>query len=148
MTSPALPRAGAGPARTALLARPGGVPVGLALGLCAAAAIAVVGLFPLDRLPFSVCLFKAVTGLPCLTCGTTRALGRLVRLDLAGALAMNPLTTLGIFGLVPWALADLALLPWGRAVSLDLSPGAARVARITVVAAALANWAWLVVAGR
>jgi hypothetical protein len=117
-------------------------------GACALAATAAVGLLHLDRLPFSLCVFKAVSGLPCLTCGTTRALGRLVRLDLVGALAMNPLATVGVLALVPWALADLALLPWGRAVSLDLSPAGARRARVTVVAVLVLNWAWLVAVGR
>jgi hypothetical protein len=134
--------------RTALRARPGGVPVGAILAACALASMAAVTLMHLARLPFSLCVFKAVTGLPCLSCGTTRALARLSHLDLAGALAMNPLVTLGVLGLVPWAAADLALLPRGRALSLDLSPGAARAARIAAVAAVLLNWVWLVAAGR
>jgi hypothetical protein len=83
-----------------------------------------------------------------MTCGTTRALARLARLDLTGALAMNPLAALGTLALLPWAAADLALLPRGRALALELSPPAARVARIAAVAAVLANWAWLVAAGR
>lgn len=137
-----------GPARTALRARPGGVPVGAILAACALAATAAVGLLHLDRLPFSLCVFKAVTGLPCLTCGTTRALGRLAHLDLAGALRMNPLVIAGMLALVPWAAADLVLLPTGRALSLELSPSGARLARVAVVAALLVNWAWLVATGR
>jgi len=135
-------------ARTALRARPGGVPLGAILAACALVAIGTIAVLHLDRLPFSLCVFKAVTGLPCMTCGTTRALARLARLDLAGALAMNPLVTLAALTLLPWAAADLALLPRGRALSLELSPAAARVARIAAVTAVLANWAWLVAAGR
>jgi hypothetical protein len=135
------------PARTTLRAR-AGVPVGAILAACALAAIGTVAVLHLDRLPISLCVFKAVTGLPCMTCGTTRAFARLARLDLAGALAMNPLVTLATLTLMPWAVADLALLPRGRALSLELSPAAARVARIAAVAAVLANWAWLVAAGR
>jgi hypothetical protein len=135
-------------ARTALRARPGATPVGAILAACALVAIALVVLLHLDRLPVSLCVFRAVTGVPCMTCGTTRALARLARLDLAGALAMNPLAAAGTLALLPWALADLVLLPRGRALSLELSPAAARVARIAAVAAVLANWVWLVVAGR
>ncbi len=148
MSASAITRADAPPARTALRARPGATPVGALLAACALVAVAMVALLHLDRLPFSVCVFRAVTGFPCMTCGTTRALARLARLDLAGALAMNPLATLGTLALLPWAAADLLLLSRGRALSLELSPAAARAVRIGAVAAVLANWAWLVAAGR
>jgi hypothetical protein len=136
------------PSRTVLRAPRGAAPVGAILAACALVAIAIVAVLHLDRLPFSLCVFKAVTGVPCMTCGTTRALALLARLDLAGALSMNPLAAAGVMLLGPWAAADLVLLPSGRAVVLDLSPAAARVARIAVVAAVLVNWAWLVAAGR
>jgi hypothetical protein len=61
---------------------------------------------------------------------------------------MNPLATLGMLALLPWAAIDLLLLARGRALSLELSPAAARGARIAVVAAVAANWAWLVAVGR
>lgn len=136
------------PPRTALRARPGAVPVGAILAACAIVAIGIVALVPLDRLPFSLCVFKAVTGVPCLTCGTTRALALLGHLDVAGALAMNPLAAAGVLVLAPWAMADLALMSGRRALVLELSPAAARVARIAVVAAAVLNWVWLVAVGR
>jgi hypothetical protein len=108
----------------------------------------LVALLHLDRLPFAICLFKHLTGFPCPTCGSTRALGRLAQLDLAGALAMNPLATLAAFVLVAWGLADLALLTRGRALDLELKSPLPNVVRAGAVLAVLVNWAYLVAAGR
>ena len=131
-----------------LRAKAGALPLGaifLSIGAVIAVAVAVLHL---DRLPILVCLFRAATGIPCLTCGATRALGELVTGDVAGALAMNPLATLGAFALVPWGLGDLALMTRGRALSLEAAPAAARVLRVLAVLAVIANWAYLVAAGR
>jgi hypothetical protein len=132
----------------ALRAKAGALPLGavfLAIGSVAALAVAVLHL---DRLPILVCLFRAVTGVPCLTCGATRALGDLVTGDVWGALAMNPLATLAAFALVPWGIGDLALMTRGRALALEVAPGAARVLRVAAVAVVVANWAYLIAAGR
>jgi hypothetical protein len=115
--------------------------IGLATGL-------VVELLGLDRLPFPVCVFKAVTGVPCMTCGTTRTLACLVHLNLAGALAMNPLATLVALAVVVWGLADLVLMPWGRALAIQVGPETGRGLRIGAVVIVLLNWAYLVAAGR
>lgn len=131
-----------------LRARAGALPLGaifLSIGTVAALAVAVLHL---DRLPFAVCVFHAVTGLPCLTCGATRALGRLAVGDVHGALVMNPLATLGAFFLLPWGVGDLALLPRGRALSLEVAPPVARALRLMAVAAVLVNWGYLVAVGR
>ena len=102
----------------------------------------------LDHLSVTLCAFKAVTGLPCMACGTTRALARLYRLDLPGAVTMNPLSAAVALALVPWGLMDLVLLPRGRALSLEISRGLAPFVRVTAVALVFANWAYLIVAGR
>jgi Protein of unknown function (DUF2752) len=131
-----------------LVARAGATPLGaifLAIGVALAAA---VGLLHLDHLPVSFCAFKAVTGLPCMTCGTTRAFGRLFSLDLAGAIAMNPLSAAVGLALVPWGIADLVLLPRGRALTLEVRPGLAPVLRVAAVTLVVANWAYLIAAGR
>ena len=131
-----------------LKAVPGGLPLGGILAGIAAMAAVAVGLLRLDALPFTVCFFKLVTGLPCATCGSTRALGRLFHGDVAGAFGMNPLAAAGMLGLLPWAAADLALMTRRKAPGLELGPAAARVVRVAAVAAVFANWAYLVAAGR
>ena len=136
------------PAKVRIAAVPDALPLGAILAGIFVLAAAAVGLLRLDALPFTVCTFKFATGLPCLTCGSTRALGRLVQGDLAGAWLMNPLATAGALTLVPWAVSDLLLMIRGRALRVGLAPAAARVARVLVVVAALANWAYLVAAGR
>ena len=131
-----------------LAARPGATPLGLIFLACAIVIAAAVGLLHLDRLPLTLCAFKAVTGLPCLSCGTTRALARLFVLDLPGAVAMNPLATAVGIALVPWGIADLVLLRERRALALEVAPGAAPVLTVAAVALVAVNWAYLMVAGR
>src|SRR5438132_399412 len=58
------------------------------------------------NLPFMKCAFKSATGLPCVTCGGTRALRALSRGEFAEAFWLNPLVIAGAFasfiGLVVW----------------------------------------------
>ncbi len=93
----------------------------------------------------TLCPFRAATGVPCATCGMTRAFVRLAHGDAAGALAASPLGALA--AALAWAFALLALLrpavgrPWPR-----VGPRAARAAGLLGGAALLANWAYLVIA--
>lgn len=132
----------------ALRARAGAPPLGAIFGGIGVLAAAAVWALGLDRIGLTLCLFKAMTGLPCPTCGGTRALGRLAAGDVAGAVAMNPLAAAGAAALAAWALADLLLLPSGRAVALEVSGRAGRALRVAVPAALLLNWLYLVAAGR
>ena len=131
-----------------LVARAGATPLGAIFLACGIVIAAAVGLLHLDRLPVAFCAFKAVTGVPCMGCGTTRAFARLYSLDLPGAISMNPLSAAVALALVPWGMADLALLPKGRAVALEVSPRLAPIVRVSAVALVFANWAYLIVAGR
>ena len=104
-----------------LVARPSAPPLGAIFGGIGLLAAAAVWLLRLDRIPLTLCVFKGLTGLPCPTCGSTRALGRLFALDFAGALAMNPFTTLVAVLVAGWAVADLVLLPRRRALDLEVA---------------------------
>jgi hypothetical protein len=136
------------PRRTALEAVPGAFPLGALLGAVGAAGVGVLFVMHALNLHGVVCYFKLATGLPCLTCGGTRAAWHLLDLDLAGALAMNPLATIAVVLIAAWAVADLVLLPRGSALRLRLSPRAAQAARIGAVLALVGNWAYLIAAGR
>ncbi|HEY6554573.1 MAG TPA: DUF2752 domain-containing protein [Vicinamibacteria bacterium] len=126
----------------------GRLPLGAVFGTIAGLGALAVGLLGLDRLPFAVCVFKGLTGLPCPTCGSTRALGRLVSLDLLGALAMNPLATMSIVLLFVWALADFGLLARGRALEVEMGRPLGRIVRVLAVTLVVVNWAYLLGSGR
>lgn len=136
------------PRRSALAAVPGALPVGALLAAVGVAGVAVLWAMRALHVHGVVCYFKLATGMPCLTCGGTRALWRLFAFDPAGALVMNPLATLAVVGIAAWALADLVLWPRGSALRLRLSPRAANAVRVGGALALAANWAYLVVAGR
>lgn len=97
------------------------------------------------------CPFKGLTGLPCMTCGGTRAALALGRLDFLGALAMNPLAALGLgaFG-VYWLYAVWACVfrPPRRLRFGAAKPRVALAIRCSIIAAIVANWAYLIWARR
>jgi hypothetical protein len=129
------------------VARPG-PPLGLIFAGIGTLATVAVGLLHLDRLPVALCYVKTLSGLPCPTCGSTRALGRLFARDVPGAFAMNPLLTLAAFAVVAWALGDLALRPSRRVIGVEVGPSLGNVLRLGAVIAIIANWAYLLAAGR
>jgi hypothetical protein len=130
-------------------ATPGAAPLGAIFAVIGVVGAAVVGLLGLDRLPLTFCVFKGLTGWPCPTCGSTRALSRLVvHLDPAGALAMNPFTTLVAVVIAAWAVADVLLLPRRRALRVGVSPKAAKWLRVLAFGAFVLNWVYLLIAGR
>jgi len=85
-----------------------------------------------------VCSFRARTGVPCLGCGGTRALGRMARGDLRGALAAN---ALGAFaGLALWTLGAA-----GAAAALTGRPGWLKATLALLAALAPGALVWTVV---
>lgn len=77
---------------------------------------------PPDDGAFTLCLFRRLTHHACATCGMTRALARLAKGDLAGAIRYHPLApALAAEGLLAWLAAPLAIArrwrPRGRTVA-------------------------------
>lgn len=116
--------------------------------LWAAAVLVALALRPLwllvaEALPH--CRFRALTGLPCPTCGTGRAATAMLEGSLAEAFAANPLmSAAALLVLVGGLAAPLWVLLAGR--RLPRPPE--RVPRWAMVAASLAvllNWVYLVV---
>lgn len=91
------------------------------------------------------CAFHAVTGVPCPTCGGTRALVALAGLDVGAAFAWNPLVTLAAAAFVLGGLVALVLAARGRGVA-DVAPRP--WLRAFAALALAANWAYVVAAGR
>ncbi len=91
------------------------------------------------------CPFRALVGVPCLTCGSTRALLALARFDVGAALSWNPLAAAAAIVLVLGGLAALGAALAGRGVE---APRPTPALRAAVALALAANWAFLVAAGR
>ena len=95
------------------------------------------------------CLFKAMTRLPCPSCGMTRSWEALGRLEFPLAFRMHPLLAAGYFALwlyVPYALgACLGLWPRVRILP---SPGQSRLLRLGAISAAALTWIFLIWDGR
>lgn len=91
------------------------------------------------------CAFRAISGVPCPTCGGTRALLALAQLDLGAALAWNPLVTLGVAVFFAGGLVALVRALRGQGVP-DLPPP--RWAGGAAGLALAANWAFVVLTGR
>jgi hypothetical protein len=92
------------------------------------------------------CPFRELTGLPCLSCGTTRAALSLLGGDLAAALRFNPLASVaGIAFLSGVVLAPLWLLL--RLPVLDGLPEPTPLRRAAGIAFLVAAWGWQVIRG-
>jgi hypothetical protein len=64
---------------------------------------------PSRPLPFEVCVFHSVTGLPCPTCGMTRAVCHAVHGHWAQSIALHPaglILAVGLAGWMLWATAE------------------------------------------
>lgn len=91
-----------------------------------------------------VCLFHRLTGLPCLTCGSTRALAALASGDVAGAFSRQPLAVAVTIALgAVFAAYTFCLFAARRHVFVRLEPSEWRVAGLALAGLALLNWVYL-----
>jgi hypothetical protein len=64
---------------------------------------------PWDALPHWECPIRSLLGIPCPTCGGTRAIIALKQFNIVSALSLNPLVTLGLLLSGIWAM--MLLIP-------------------------------------
>jgi hypothetical protein len=88
----------------------------------------------------TVCIFRNLTGHPCPTCGSTRAVFALVGGHPLEAIAWNPLVMIGGFALMVMLLLPPAV---GRRVRFDLSQRGWMWASIGLVVVVFLNWSYV-----
>jgi len=99
--------------------------------------------------PFGACLFKALTGWPCLTCGGTRALRALLAGEAGMAVRSNPLVALTAMGWAVYACYGGGAIvgAWPR-LRLRVAPAERAWLRAGALLALASTWGFLVFDGR
>jgi hypothetical protein len=108
--------------------------------------IALVAGWP--YLPHPACPFHQITGLPCLTCGASRAANAFHDGRLGEMLCDNPLLISFCISLLLFSLLKLFEYILNIKVVLKLSRKAALLGKILIGLAAAANWLFLIVSNR
>jgi hypothetical protein len=112
--------------------------------LIAASSFAVARWVPVLTLPL-VCPFRAITGVPCLSCGMTHAFVHLAHGRVAASIQANPLGA--ALAAASWAFLLLDAARWLRGLplpELTLSERARRFTLASLGAAAALDWAYLI----
>jgi hypothetical protein len=88
----------------------------------------------------SLCHIRQFSGVPCPTCGTTRAVFALFSADLAGAIAFNPLV---LFATIVLALIVAVRLIAARQITVRLSSREQWVVATALLVMVLLNWLYV-----
>jgi hypothetical protein len=105
------------------------------------------------RVTTSLCLFKAITHLPCPSCGTTRSMLLLVNGYIGKSLWINPFGVVLSFALfiIPfWILADILWKSdsfFRRYVSAERLLTQRKWLSVPAIAVVLLNWIWNIIKG-
>ena len=93
-----------------------------------------------EQLGLPPCAFRAITGVPCPSCGMTTSFAYVVRGQVLVAALTNPggcLLALGAIVLIPWCIASAAV---GRTIGIRFPERAAVVTVLIVVALSAVSW--------
>jgi hypothetical protein len=92
------------------------------------------------------CVFKGLTGIPCLTCGSTRSVVHLSHGHLLSAFTLNPLTTLSLISAVLFFIYGLmsAACDLPR-ISFLFTDKEKNIMRAGVVMLLLVQWVYLII---
>jgi len=99
------------------------------------------------HLPWPICLFHAVTGHPCVTCGATRSATQFFHGHFLSALWWNPLVFLSLCGLSIFnAYAFVVLITGAPRLRVgQLTIAEKQFVRTAVVALLAVNWVYLLI---
>jgi len=109
------------------------------------AILAVRPSLPLVATYLPRCALRTITGVPCPTCGATRATVALLDGRLLDSLALNPLLAAGV--LVFLAVGVIAPLWAWRRGSIPVVNSLPVWARVGILAIIVANWIWVIAHG-
>lgn len=97
--------------------------------------------------PIPPCLFHSLTGMPCLTCGATRAAFQFLHGHFIASWLFNPLAFLLFCGLIVFDLYALAVLATrAPRIRIRLSPAERNLARAAAALLLGGNWLYLLTA--
>jgi hypothetical protein len=123
---------------------PGEIEFGIIYGSIAVMALVAARYLPITEM-VPACPFKAFTGIPCPTCGTTRSLMHLAHGDLAGSLILNPLFSLSMITALFLLFVRSAILPFSRSgITLTHTRREGTLLRAGMAGMFLANWIYLI----
>jgi hypothetical protein len=126
--------------------RRGQIEFGIICGVIALLVLAAARFLPVLAMAPS-CAFKALTGLPCPTCGSTRSIVHLAHADLISAMSMNPLICTVFLAAVPVLLYCIVTLVFDRPrIRFTLSNEEKNFFRICAFVIVLSNWLYLLFA--
>jgi hypothetical protein len=96
-------------------------------------------------LPLPVCRFREWTGIPCMTCGSTRLVDALLSGHVLEAAALNPLVFSGLAALALWAVLSAVRVIFGLPTWRVVLARWERRALLLVAATALAvGWVYVI----
>lgn len=98
-------------------------------------------------LELSTCGFKRMFGLPCVSCGSTRATVHLLHGDLFTAISFQPMTMMIYLLLLVWGGLSLWAFTKRRSLHLELSKREDFLVKASLVAVPVVNWFYLVAMG-
>ena len=122
-----------------------GQPLGALVGGLMVAAAALAALWMRLGLPLPDCRLRELTGIPCLTCGSSRLVESLLSGRVLEAAAMNPFIFAGLTAVVLWAVISAVRLVFGLPTwRLVLTRWERRAFVILLVASVLISWAYII----
>ena len=123
---------------------PGTLPIGALLMSFLFALPLGAWLIQEEIIDLGTCGLQAAFGLPCLSCGSTRATLQLLDGQLLTALALQPLMISIYFLLTAWGLASFGTFLLDKKMVLDLSRREDLAFKVAILSLPFLNWVYLI----